>query len=423
MISSGKDVGAQAGQVFTDLNGMQSIKTQAGKDRDGAMHAAAKQFESLFVNMMMKQMRESNAVFTKDGFFNSQEMQFRQQMLDQQLAIKLSEGRGVGLADVIYRQMAGIKTAENGAVSNLNTLANINAQAKGIALQDSTQTGFALDVRRAKDMALIDNSLRRTQGASTSLPLHVIPDIEDPVPVSVDADVIDALVASGVMDDVPDLDAMILRFRITAENAVRHAEAAKLGATAAVVVGTPEAFVQRAYAGAKQVAEKLNIDVRAVLAQSALESGWGGNVANNNLFGIKADSRWGGDRGMQPTLEYRNGVLAREQAWFRRYSDWHQSFDDYGAFIENNPRYQQALEVGRDPHAYARALQRAGYATDPQYAQKISSIINSDRFQLALSRMESSRSESSRMALSSAHDLVMGNLTVDQSSTGLGEQE
>jgi flagellar protein FlgJ len=385
VISSGKDTSWQAGQVFTDVNGMHTITQHAGKDRDGAIHAAAKQFESLFVNMMMKQMRESNSVFAKDNFLNSQEMQFRQQMLDQQLAIKLSEGRGVGLADVIYRQMAGIKAAANAAATTGNL------QAPGIALHgDKDNEGMALDVRRS-DMATLDAALRRAQGASTSVPVHMMPDIEDPVPVSVDAEIIDSLVASGVMDDVPDLEALIERFRISAENSARRAEAAKQGSVAAV--GTPEGFVQRAYAAAKKVADELNIDVRAVLAQSALESGWGENIANNNLFGIKADARWGGERGLQATLEFRNGVLAREQAWFRRYGDWSQSFEDYGTFIQNNPRYREALDVGSDPHAYARALQRAGYATDPHYARKISEIMNSERFQQAVSRMAASSAD------------------------------
>lgn len=396
MISSGKDTSWQAGQVFTDLNGMHTIAQHAGKDRDAAIHSAAKQFESLFVNMMMKQMRESNAVFAKDGYFNSQEMQFRQQMLDQQLAIKLSEGRGVGLADIIYRQMAGIKAAANAAATSGNL------QAQGIALHgDKNQDGIALDVHRT-DMTTLDVALRRAQAASTSVSVHMMPDIEDPVPVSVDAEIIDSLIASGVMDDVPDLDALIERFRLSAENTARRAEAAKQGSVAAA--GTPESFVERAYAAAKKVADELNVDVRAVLAQSALESGWGENVANNNLFGIKADSRWGGERGLQPTLEFRNGVLAREQAWFRRYGDWQQSFQDYGALIQNNPRYHEALQVGGDPHAYARALQRAGYATDPLYARKISDIINSERFQQAVSRMDLSYLDQSSLVTGAARE-------------------
>jgi flagellar protein FlgJ len=396
VISSGKDTSWQAGQVFTDLNGMHTIAQHAGKDRDAAIHSAAKQFESLFVNMMMKQMRESNAVFAKDSYFNSQEMQFRQQMLDQQLAIKLSEGRGLGLADIIYRQMAGIKAAANAAA------ASGNLQAQGIALHgDQDQEGIPLDVRRT-DMTTLDAALRRAQGASTSVPVHVMPDIEDPVPVSVDAEIIDSLIASGVMDDVPDLEALIERFRLSAENSARRAEALKQGSVAAL--GTPESFVERAYAAAKKVADELNVDVRAVLAQSALESGWGESVANNNLFGIKADSRWGGERGLQPTLEFRNGVLAREQAWFRRYGDWQQSFEDYGALIQSNPRYREALESGADPHAYARALQRAGYATDPHYARKISDIMNSERFQQAVSRMVLSFADQSPLATGEAQE-------------------
>lgn len=387
MISSGKDATWQANQVFTDLNGMNSITQHAGKDRDGAIHAAAKQFESLFVNMMMKQMRESNAVFAKDNFLNSQEMQSRQQMLDQQLAIKLSEGRGVGLADVIYRQMSAVKGATPTGV------ADGALHAQGIAL-DAKEEGIALGNHHTINAAALDAALRRVQGASTAVPLHVLPDVADPVAVFADGDAatLSSLASGDVTDDAADLEALIERFRLGAEDLAQRAEAAKqlraaAPATATAAAGTPEAFIQHAYAAAKRVAEKLGVDVSAVLAQSALESGWGENVVNNNLFGIKADPRWGGERGLQSTLEYRNGVLAREQAWFRSYGDWQQSFEDYGNMIGNNPRYQQALDVGSDPHAYARALQRAGYATDPHYARKISNILNSERFQQALSRM------------------------------------
>jgi len=386
VISSGKDTKWQSGQVFTDVNGMNEISKHAGKDRDGAIHAAAKQFESLFVNMIMKQMRESNSVFAKDNFLNSQEMQTRQQMLDQQLAIKLSEGRGIGLADVIYHQMTGAKGASASALANGGEL-----HAQGIALEGKEE-GIALGDRHPMNATTLDAASRRVQGASTTVPLHVLPDVADPVAVSADieADAIAAMTGGNVTDDVPDLEALIERFRLSAEDSAQRAEAAKQMRTVALapaVDGTPEAFVQHAYAAAKRVAQELGVDVRAVLAQSALESGWGENVANNNLFGIKADQRWGGERGLQSTLEYRDGVLAREQAWFRRYGDWQQSFEDYGNMIGNNPRYSQALAVGNDPHAYARALQKAGYATDPHYARKISNILNSDRFQQAVSRM------------------------------------
>lgn len=370
-LSRGKDLGFQAEQVFTDLNGMQAIKQQAGKDKDAAMRAAAKQFESLFVNMMMKQMRQSNAIFGKDSYLSSNEIEFHQQMLDQQMAIRLSEGRGIGLADVIYRQMS--QTAGTPASTDKTDASS----AKGLSGDAAT-------------LARFDPAAVRI-GGSASVPLHTLPDIADPVAVSVDPDVLDALQRAGVFDDAPDLEqlqAQMARFFASASVSSRQAERVRQVMSGdAATSGSPEAFIQRAYHGARQVAQRLGVDVRAVLAQSALESGWGENADNNNLFGIKADGRWTGDRSLQSTLEFRGGVLARESAWFRRYSDWEQSFNDYGDLISRNPRYQQALAVGDDPHAYAAALQRAGYATDPHYARKISDIINSERFQLALSQM------------------------------------
>jgi len=392
--TSGKDASLQAGQVYTDLNGMQAIKRQAGTDRDAAMHSAAKQFESLFVSMMMKQMRQSNEVFGKDSYLSSDAIKFHQQMLDQQMSINLAEGRGMGLADVIYHQL----TRNSGKPQTTDAITADKP------MNSAKQAGAANMSAPVTKLAAFDPAAVRVATVA-SVPLHTLPDIADPVAVSVDPDVIDALQASGVFDDVPDLEqlqAQMARFFASASVSSRQAERVRQVVAGEAGSGTPEAFIQRAYHAAKQVAQRLGVDVQAVLAQSALESGWGENADNNNLFGIKADSRWVGDRSLQSTLEFRGGALSRESAWFRRYGSWDQSFNDYGDLIRNNPRYQQALSVGDNPHAYAAALQRAGYATDPGYARKISDIINSERFQQAVSQMALSDTRLSNAELSDA---------------------
>jgi flagellar protein FlgJ len=155
-----------------------------------------------------------------------------------------------------------------------------------------------------------------------------------------------------------------------------------------------EDFVTELWPHAERAAQKLGVDPRVLVAQAALESGWGQHVmqhgnghSSNNLFGIKADTRWDGDQVRAKTMEFRNGALAREQAAFRAYASPAESMADYADFITSNPRYQDAIGTA-DPQRYALELQRAGYATDPAYAHKIVSILTDDRFQDAVSRAQ-----------------------------------
>jgi flagellar protein FlgJ len=125
----------------------------------------------------------------------------------------------------------------------------------------------------------------------------------------------------------------------------------------------------------------LGIAPEVLLAQAALETGWGRFVAadqrgsSNNLFNIKAGAGWSGPTVAVQTLEYRNGVAEREQATFRAYASPADSFDDYVKLIAGSPRYQSAREAAADPQAYLRGLQRSGYATDPAYADKVLDIL------------------------------------------------
>jgi peptidoglycan hydrolase FlgJ len=119
-----------------------------------------------------------------------------------------------------------------------------------------------------------------------------------------------------------------------------------------------------------------------LIAQSALETGWGRHVmrdaagrTSHNLFGIKASGGWAGDSLRVSTLEYQDGLPRREKAAFRRYPDEAASFADYVRLVGGHPRYQRAIANAASPEAYLRGLQEAGYATDPNYADKILSIL------------------------------------------------
>jgi flagellar protein FlgJ len=147
-------------------------------------------------------------------------------------------------------------------------------------------------------------------------------------------------------------------------------------------VESPQAFVQALWPHAQKAAAALGTQPEVLIAQSALETGWGRAVMQHgdgrpsyNLFGIKADSRWAGERVYSQTMEFRDGVMQRERAAFRSYDSLAEGFKDYVAFLQENPRYRQALEAAQDGPAYVRELQAAGYATDPEYAQKINAIM------------------------------------------------
>ncbi len=148
---------------------------------------------------------------------------------------------------------------------------------------------------------------------------------------------------------------------------------------------SPEHFVSELMPFAQRIGRESGIDPRLMVAQAALETGWGkhmiegdGNEPSFNLFGIKADSRWNGDAVTITTTEFRGGVAMKERADFRAYPDYEASFRDYVAFLQSNPRYNDVLSSAGEPEIFAEKLQQAGYATDPEYGSKIRRIMNRD---------------------------------------------
>uniref|UniRef100_UPI0027381FDC flagellar assembly peptidoglycan hydrolase FlgJ n=1 Tax=Stenotrophomonas sp. YIM B06876 TaxID=3060211 RepID=UPI0027381FDC len=158
------------------------------------------------------------------------------------------------------------------------------------------------------------------------------------------------------------------------DTGIASAAAEKLG------THTPEGFVASIWPHAERAARELGVNPRALVAQAALETGWGrkpirrddGGSAHN-LFGIKANG-WKGERATTGTHEYVDGVRRNETASFRAYASAADSFSDYVHLLKNSPRYQSALKAGGDVRSFAQGLQKAGYATDPSYAAKIAAI-------------------------------------------------
>jgi flagellar protein FlgJ len=148
---------------------------------------------------------------------------------------------------------------------------------------------------------------------------------------------------------------------------------------------TPQEFIAALLPSAEKAAAEIGLDPLALVAQAAVETGWGQQIIHSaqgknshNLFGIKADSRWQGDKALVETLEFSEGVPRKEQAQFRSYSSFDDSLKDYVNFVKQSPRYADAVQKSADSKAYFDSLQEAGYATDPKYSNKVIDVLNSD---------------------------------------------
>ncbi len=324
----------QARDSYTDLKGLQNLKQLGQQDQDQALRQLSRQFESLFLNMMLKSMRSASDVFGKDNELNSSEMKLHQEMFDHQLALNLSKGRGLGLADTLYRQLKG----QYGSNS---------AAADSVKPENTQSTASGADASRS------DAS---RSNASRS----------------------DASRSEASRSDVSRSDVTRFDASRPERSAVDNAPAVASPATRQAIAANPEAFVDALSPYARAAAEQLGIDPGVLIAQAALETGWGQHVLHDsagnssfNLFNIKADSHWRGERINVTTVEFKDGLAVREKADFRRYDGLQQSFADYVDFLTSSSRYQPALAAGTGAEDYMRALQRAGYATDPNYADKV----------------------------------------------------
>lgn len=272
--------------------GLDGLKLQS-KQNGGreSVRAAAEQFESFFLQMMLRNMRQT---LSQDGPFDSQETKTFSDMFDQQVAQSISKSKGVGLADMLEAQMK---------------------------LSLETKPGIRIQPRP-----------------------YDLPSVAAPAAVS---------------------------------GAIETQKDAPL---------TPRNFVNKLWPHAVDAAADLGVSPHVLLAQAALESGWGkhelrGAEGNShNLFNIKASKQWKGDTVTADTTEYMNGKAVSETANFRSYGSYSEAFSDYARLLKTNPRYAQALEQGGDAASFARGLQSGGYATDPQYAAKIMRVINSPAF-------------------------------------------
>lgn len=364
------DTGAKVSQMqdsYLDPNSLNSIKAM-GRDKDPqALKEVAKKFEAMFVQQMLKTMREANAAFGEGNYFDSQATHFHRDMLDQQMVLNLTSGSGIGLADHFYKQM----------------LQNYGAGMKPeAAVSDSSARGSLQQTD-----GMLEQAVEYTKSGSSADKMPSADDLDDWVNNFIrmsDNSQLQTLFSEGDAEEKtqPPMHYGIGNFPALPSTApASHSR----GGQKSSISSTQENFVMMLKPHAEKAAAELNINPDVLIAQVALETGWGKHVIHNkqgensfNLFNIKAGSQWQGDKVNVSTLEYRDGIAANEKADFRKYTDYADSFSDYVRLMKNNSRYEQVLQKGGDSAAYAEALQSAGYATDPEYAQKIKRLLDSD---------------------------------------------
>jgi len=308
--------GALDGRFALDVQGVDALRRTVRGTPEEGMKQASRQFEALFMNMVLKSMREASATMSS-GLLESQNEKTYLSMFDQQLAQNLS-GRGLGLADAMLRQlqrtMATTGSAdlpdEPQAMSTQGPQARAVPQGSGVPVMPVPRQASAADLSIYQS-----NGGQPSQAAVASLQDHV------------------------------------------------------------------DQFVARMGPSAQAASDASGVPAPLILAQAALESGWGkreirgeNGAQSFNLFGIKADRSWKGPTVEITTTEYVDGEPQKVRAKFRAYGSYDEAFTDYAKFITRNPRYADVVATD-DPAQAAHGLQRAGYATDPQYGHKLVRIM------------------------------------------------
>jgi flagellar protein FlgJ len=269
----------EIGSLALDSQSLDKLRLQAKQSPDKALKGAAQQFEQVFLNMMLKSMREATP---QEGMFDNDQTKMFTGMQDQQLAQRMSSGQGVGLAEVMVRQLSHSSLNANGAPKT-----------------------------------------EATPALKTSIP-------------------------------------------------------------SAYNENFQQDFVKKLMPHAQQASAETGIPAHLMVGQAALESGWGrreikmpDGTNSHNLFGVKADPSWNGKIAEVTTTEYHNGLANKQVEKFRAYGSYAEAFKDYAGMLSSNPRYAEVLKQGNSSQGFADALQKAGYATDPKYGEKLSKVINS----------------------------------------------
>jgi len=271
-------VDTSAATTYTDLNGLAALKKDPTSPQ--AISAVAGQVEALFLQMMLKSMRDATASDDPD----SNEMGMYQDMFDKQVALTISQHQDLGIGAILKRQLTG-----------------------------------------------------------------------------------------------------------TAKPAAPKAASTEASTAAAVLAQTPAEFVNHVMPTIRRAATALGLNPIGLLAQAALETGWGQRMPRTadgsqslNIFGVKAGDEWKGARVIADTVEFSNGVATPRRTAFRAYGSIEESVNDFANLLKSSPRYRDAIAAGGNAQAYIDSIGKSGYATDPEYANKLNQILNSGALQAAL---------------------------------------
>jgi flagellar protein FlgJ len=278
LTSSPSPVDTSAATTYTDMNGLAALKSDPTSPQ--AINAVAGQVEALFLQMMLKSMRDASASDDPD----SNEMGMYQDMFDKQVALTMSQHDDLGIGRLLKRQLSGKPAAPS------------------------------------------------PKSASSAAP-----------------------------------------------------------AAGPALSQTPAEFVHRVMPTIRRAALGLGVNPLGMLAQAALETGWGQRMPRTadgspslNIFGIKAGEEWKGARATADTVEFSKGVATPRRTAFRAYGSIEESVSDFANLLMNSPRYRDAISAGGNVQAYIRSMGRSGYATDPDYENKLNQILNSGTLQAAL---------------------------------------
>jgi len=334
-----------AASLATDVHSLNSLKSGAARDPKSSVRQAATQFEALFMQMVMKSMRDA---VPKSGMLEGAGADMFQGMLDTQFSQALT-GKPGGLGEMIAKQL--MRNMKPDAITGEKVAPKIS---------DAGLTRAGLGPATARSW-----QFEGTEGADWSA-----------FPGGAQAAAAAAAAA---------------RSRAAAQSVRRDASSGMplMGADAAPSMPTgsagsaPAAFVNKMWAPAAAAERATGVPAGFIVGQAALESGWGRQElkhsdgrSSHNLFGIKAGPGWSGPTVDSWTTEFVNGQMVKTVERFRAYGSYQESFSDWARLMANNPRYSGVLAAGGSVEDFARNMQRAGYATDPNYASKLARTIN-----------------------------------------------
>ncbi|WP_092486542.1 flagellar assembly peptidoglycan hydrolase FlgJ [Pseudomonas sp. NFACC42-2] len=399
MRNSGLTSTADSGS-YSDLNRLNQLKV-GDKNSEGNMRKVAQEFESLFLSEMLKSMRSATEALGKDNPMNTPAAKQYQEMYDQQLAVSMSrEGGGIGLADVLMRQMQKNKPVDAQAATLQGPAAAEAVKKVDVPTQIAAGTQAEGPLGRSNGQRpLWAYRVAEPQAGAAAAHSNDIA-LMNQRRIALPSKLTDRLLAGIVpsTDTATVAQAAPLRNSAAADNVVNSTArtfavpSGRMQVYGRAVAQPPLAPVKKAFSSqdefvatmlpmAKAAAARIGIDPKYLVAQAALETGWGKSVmraedgsSSHNLFGIKAGQSWQGGQARAITSEFRDGAMVKETAQFRSYASYQDSFHDLVTLLQSNDRYKEVVKSADNPEQFVRELQKAGYATDPAYASKISQI-------------------------------------------------